>query len=104
MGTTKAMPMSSTTHIPIERILRLAEKGTPDDLKHVPRDQLTEANRDGNTPLHRAARCGNCPVIKHLLEKIPNVDVETSVRATNNMGYTPLLCAAWAGNVEAMCL
>jgi uncharacterized protein len=48
---------------------------------------MNEANKDGNTLLHFAARSGNVELIKKLIESGEDVNAE------NNKGETPLQIA-----------
>jgi ankyrin repeat protein len=55
---------------------------------------MTQANTEGNTPLHIAAHEGNLPSLKQLLDKGDNMN------ARNNAGKTPLDIADEEGYSE----
>eukprot|EP00434_Breviolum_minutum_P034105 symbB.v1.2.030178.t1/scaffold3234.1/size60527/5 len=75
-----------------------ARKGNLAALRHCLRadpGSVGEKDRDGRTPLHKAASDGHVAAAEFLLSKGAAVD------ATENYGQTPLYSAAFFGKVEA---
>ena len=102
-------------------VFKLAEKGTPAQLKdalkkgakfNVERkiddfDNDNGVNDDywpfdiGETPLHRAAHYNHNPEsIKFLIEQ--GIDINATADVGNSASITPLACALWAKNIEAV--
>ena len=102
-------------------VFKLAEKGTPAQLKaalkngakfNVERkiddfDDYNDVNDDywpfdfGETPLHRAAYYNHNPEsIKFLIEQ--GIDINATADVGNSASITPLACALWAKNIEAV--
>ena len=58
---------------------------------------LTLRGEDDNTPAHLAAKSGSVPILKIL--HLSSIDI---LLPRNNASYTPLMCAAQAGHLNAL--
>ncbi|MBQ3526864.1 MAG: ankyrin repeat domain-containing protein [Akkermansia sp.] len=73
--------------------------GNPDKLQLLitAGADVNKADKDGKTPLYRAAKFGHPECVKLLLAA-PGIDVNKA----NKKGYTPLQMAAWKGHPECV--
>lgn len=60
--------------------------------------RLDTRDNKAKTPLHWAAQCGSVRVMRKMLDADRFLDLQ--VRDVD--GFTPILCAAWAGQVESL--
>lgn len=84
--------MGNALHLP-------AKNGNMDAFRKVltdnPKIDISNKNKNGNTPLHKACQYGNISIVTEL------VGLGADINAKNRDGYTPLHLAAMKGKTDA---